>query len=334
MSLTVKRDPSPGRQRSVDETDGRVPPDGAPVRQLTDPPVALTFVAVGEEVGDAVRKLLEGPRLVAHGAMLTVSDDSVKLSPAELVQPSVINTEVVGNLMNDRDRDLLDHVLLVVADVEDRLAIDGDPVRQHAAVVGRALRQRHAVVEPEQRGVLGVAVLDQDHDVLHGGHELARDEVEGVADQLLEPLARHGEAHGRFASTSTAWRWSRRAGPARGRPPDAATHPLRARRPCSSPSASRPPSSPASACPSTATGSTRPDPCSPSTATPLAGTGPRSSRAAAPRSGSPRGTPGRGLRCRPPRTSAPSSSRPGRRPPACSPGRSRCPGHGCWTGPG
>src|SRR5213593_1591970 len=136
MSSAVEGDSPPGRQRPVDESDGGVPPDGAPVRQLTDTTVLLTVVSVGQQVRDAVRKLLEGPQLVVHAAILTVSDDSVKLAPAKLVQPSVVDTEVRSDLMSGCDRYFLNHILLVTADVEDRLAIDGDPVRQHAAVLG------------------------------------------------------------------------------------------------------------------------------------------------------------------------------------------------------
>ena len=61
---------------------------------------------------------------------------------------------------------LLDHVLLGLADVADGLAVDHDPVGQRPAVVPAALGQREALVEPEQVGLLVVAVLDQDDDVV------------------------------------------------------------------------------------------------------------------------------------------------------------------------
>ena len=53
------------------------------------------------------------------------------------------------------------------------LAVDHDPVRQRAAVVPAALGQRKALVEAEQVRLVGVAVLDQDDDVVQQRHQLA-----------------------------------------------------------------------------------------------------------------------------------------------------------------
>src|SRR5690606_20032615 len=74
------------------------------------------------------------------------------LAPAELVEAPVVDAEVVGDLVHDRDGDLLDHLLLGGADRADVLAEDRDPVRGAAAeaVAVAPRRQRHALVEAEE----------------------------------------------------------------------------------------------------------------------------------------------------------------------------------------
>src|SRR4029453_9535936 len=110
--------------------------------------------------------------------------------PAQFVQPLVADPEVVGDLVDDGDRHLVDHVVLGLADVADGFAVDHDPVRQVAAVMPAALGQRVTLVEPEQVGLLVVAVLHQDDDVVQQLHQLRRHLVERVGDQLLELLGR------------------------------------------------------------------------------------------------------------------------------------------------
>src|SRR5688572_26265362 len=56
-------------------------------------------------------------------------------APAELVETVLLDPEVVRDLVDDGDGDLLDDVVLGLADVADGLAVDHDPVRQLAAVV-------------------------------------------------------------------------------------------------------------------------------------------------------------------------------------------------------
>jgi hypothetical protein len=51
-----------------------------------------------------------------------------QLAPAEFVQPLVVDPEVVGDFVDHRDRNLVDHLVLVLAHVEQRLAVDGDGV--------------------------------------------------------------------------------------------------------------------------------------------------------------------------------------------------------------
>src|SRR3954452_12533810 len=111
-------------------------------------------------------------------------------APAELVESVVVDAEVVRDLVDDGDGDLVDDVLLGLADVADRLAIDHDPVRQLAAVVPAPLGQGEPLVEPEQVRLVGVPVLHEDDDVVEQLHQLHRHLVEGIGDQLLEDLPR------------------------------------------------------------------------------------------------------------------------------------------------
>src|SRR5689334_10887549 len=47
----------------------------------------------------------------------------VKSAPAEFVQPFVVDTEVVGDLVHNRYGHLLDHVVVGFADGQDRVAV-------------------------------------------------------------------------------------------------------------------------------------------------------------------------------------------------------------------
>ena len=57
------------------------------------------------------------------------------------------------------------------------------------ASVPVALGVRNAVVEPEQVGLVVVAVLDDHDDVVEDGGQLVREVVEGVGDEPLEAVA-------------------------------------------------------------------------------------------------------------------------------------------------
>src|SRR3954447_26939820 len=125
------------------------------------------------------------------GTAFTVPTGPRTSAPAQFVEAGVVDAEVVRDLVDDGDRDLLDHLVLGLADVADGLAVDHDPVGQRAAVLPAALGQRVALVQPQKVGLVLVAVLDQDDDVVEQRHELSRDLVEGVGDQLLELGCRH-----------------------------------------------------------------------------------------------------------------------------------------------
>ena len=95
-----------------------------------------------------------------------------------------------------------------------RVAVDGDPVGQHAGVVPAAVGQRVPLVEAEQvRLAARRVVLDQDDHVVHQVEQLLGDLVERLADQLLEALPAHldrhvqrGSAHRRGTARQGSWR--------------------------------------------------------------------------------------------------------------------------------
>ena len=78
--------------------------------------------------GDQPAAVLAG-RGDARGVVVVVSHAS-RLVPTEFVQPVVVDSEVVGDLVDHRHGDFLHHVLAGGADVQDGLAVNGDPVRQ------------------------------------------------------------------------------------------------------------------------------------------------------------------------------------------------------------
>ena len=57
-----------------------------------------------------------------------VHSQALSLSPAEFVQAVVVDTEMVRDLVDDRDRDLVDDLVLCLTDVQKGLPINGDRV--------------------------------------------------------------------------------------------------------------------------------------------------------------------------------------------------------------
>jgi predicted Zn-dependent protease with MMP-like domain len=75
--------------------------------------------------------------VIAEVAITVVHEISLHTTcsaPPQLVQPLVIDPEVMPNLMNNGRDDLVHHVFSRLADGEDRLAVDADAVRQHTAI--------------------------------------------------------------------------------------------------------------------------------------------------------------------------------------------------------
>jgi hypothetical protein len=80
------------------------------------------------------------PAVAVHGPFIAPSVDnpglprcayrsaSCSLSPAEFVQAVVVDAEVVGDLVDDGDGDLVDDLVLRLADIKQGIAINRDRV--------------------------------------------------------------------------------------------------------------------------------------------------------------------------------------------------------------
>src|SRR4051794_24898130 len=108
--------------------------------------------------------------------------------PAELIEPVVIDAEVMRYLVYDGDPHLVRDLFGRRTTTQDRQPVDRDPVRQHAGVRRRtSVGQRHTVIEPEQVR-RGTEVFDDDGDVAHQPPELRRDAVERFLDERSERI--------------------------------------------------------------------------------------------------------------------------------------------------
>src|SRR6476619_3007633 len=97
---------------------------------------------------------------------------------AELVEPVLVDPEVVGQLVEGGDADRLLEPLRVVSEVlDERPPVDRDPRRQ----IWRLVEQ------PVDVGLLAVPLLDHDRHVLEPARELGRQCVECSPYVILEP---------------------------------------------------------------------------------------------------------------------------------------------------
>src|SRR5882672_5103585 len=106
----------------------------------------------------------------------TSGREGIFLRIPELVEAVLVDPEVVGQLVEDRDPDLLFELLGVREGLRQRLAEDRDLVRH---VLGR-------LPESEQVGVVRILGLHHDGDVLEGAGEPGRQLVERSPNVLLE----------------------------------------------------------------------------------------------------------------------------------------------------
>src|SRR5262245_27774534 len=81
---------------------------------------------------------------------------------------------------------LLHQFLLIGANVQQRVAVDGDPVGKDPTVVRVSHRERNSLVEPQQLRIVWVAGFDEYHHVVHCRGEFGRDQIQRFGDQLVE----------------------------------------------------------------------------------------------------------------------------------------------------
>src|SRR2546422_574226 len=103
----------------------------------------------------------------------------------DLLDLFLAQTEVVADLVNQRLADADDEIVVVFCLALVGTLKDQHAIRQRVAVTRRALGQRRALIEPEQRvGRLDLHLVEQlrgrfvlynDGDVLHGVAEVSRD---------------------------------------------------------------------------------------------------------------------------------------------------------------
>src|SRR5215210_575228 len=113
---------------------------------------------------------------------------------AELLDPVLVEAEVVGELVEDGDPDLPLELVRVRKRLDERAAEDRDLVRH--VLVG--------LPEAEEVGVGRILLLDDDGDVLERARDLRRQVVERAPDVLLEGAGagRHVGLSGRRTATA------------------------------------------------------------------------------------------------------------------------------------
>src|SRR6266568_735021 len=83
-------------------------------------------------------------------------------SVAEVAQLGVVDPEMVGDLVHDRDPHLVSHLLPGTRDLQDGQPVNGNPVGQHARVPLPPGGERYPLVQTEQAGLRRIGlVLDE-----------------------------------------------------------------------------------------------------------------------------------------------------------------------------
>src|SRR5680860_137505 len=110
----------------------------------------------------------------------------------ELVQTGVVNAEEVGDFVYDGDADFAHHVLLGIADCEDRVAVDEYMVRHRAAIRGITFGEWNPFIKTEEvRVVVGRVVLDEEDHVVEQPAECGGDCIERCAREFVETVLAH-----------------------------------------------------------------------------------------------------------------------------------------------
>ena len=126
-------------------------------------------------------------------------------TPAEFVQTIVVDAEMMSDLVDHRDRHLVDDFSFAVTHLQQRFAVDGDGVRQRPRPVPRvSLCQRDALVQAEYVGLLGVAIRDQNDDVVD-----RRGELGGIRSSASETSSSNRCGFIRTATRLLPWRRER-----------------------------------------------------------------------------------------------------------------------------
>lgn len=107
------------------------------------------------------------------------------MSPSELSQTRIADTEVVADLVNDGASYLIDNLVLGGTDRADRSPIDGDAVGQYSGIRGCSLRERNSLVQTEESGWASFE-LNRDRNIGHFATEFGWQGVQGTFDHFLE----------------------------------------------------------------------------------------------------------------------------------------------------
>ena len=121
--------------------------------------------------------------LLKRGTPRRIPSDSSGKS--EVVQPVLVDPEVVGELVEHGDPDLLLELGRVGKRLDERQPEDPDPVGERPGPVA-PLGQRHALVEPEEVGVVGCSSSTEISTFRIASRSSAGSEAERALDVLLE----------------------------------------------------------------------------------------------------------------------------------------------------
>jgi len=97
---------------------------------------------------------------------------------------------MVGNLMNHRDPNLVDQLLVGRRYRTERQPVQRDPIRKNESAVIGSFGEWHPFVEAKKI-LVGVEVVNHDHDVVHYFTQRLRKAIKSLSHQALERAAGH-----------------------------------------------------------------------------------------------------------------------------------------------